>query len=800
MDKKLIIAEKPSMGRTIAKAIKNESFQKKDGYLEGKYHIVSWCFGHLYELKDLDKYFDDYDPTAKPKWSLSKLPFYPEGWKFKYEVKQNPKTRKPDEGVKKQVLILRELMNREDVDTIYAAGDADREGEVIVRLVIDGNLKTKKNILRLWLPALTPDAINTALTVAKPDIEYTNLYEAGKTRAAMDWLMGIELTRYASIKTQTFLRIGRCICPIVCRIVERENEINNFKPTPYSAVVSKEKTKGYVIELTSKKTFEKGHEAEAQALADKYNAAGAAVTDVKTEKKTIKAPKLFSMSDLQSYVCKVDNTLSPSDVLAATQSLYEAALVTYPRTNSNYLAKDEYSKVEHTIKALGLIGLTSKSENKNIYDDSKVESHSALIPTGKKAENLSGTQKTVYDCILNRFCAVFCEEDCTVNRTTIAIQCSDETFTLKGDVEITKGWRQYESSKEDKVLPPLVKGDNVVIAFKAVGKMTVPPKRYTVASLNSWMKTPMRSEDKPDDEYTDAEWKEILEEATICTEATRADTISRCIQSKYISLRKGTYYAEESGFFLYDVLKSLEINLDVKTTVELSRDLHCVKDGTMTKAQVLDKTKDTMDKIFSSNGNIKSTHENTVGEKTVIGKCPKCGSAVIETSKAYVCENKCGVIIWKENKFMKSIGSQMTATVAKSLLKDGKARLTNCVGKSGKTFSCNLVCNFQGEHPEFSLDFTKEVVGHCPLCASDVVETPKTYECSNDKCKAVLFKKTKYFGQEMNVTLTKAKKLFGKEPASFTLKTKEGESYTASMKLKCVEYKGKKYFNLEKAK
>ena len=800
MGKKLIIAEKPSMRRTIANAIKRESFQKKDGYLEGKSYVVSWCFGHLYELKDLDKYFDDYDPTAKPKWSLSKLPFYPEGWKFKYEVKQNPKTRKPDTGVKKQVLILRELMNREDVDTIYAAGDADREGEVIVRLVIDGNLKTKKNILRLWLPALTTDAINTALTTAKPDIEYTNLYEAGKTRAAMDWLMGIELTRYASIKTQTFLRIGRCICPIVCRIVERENEINNFKPTPYSAVVSKEKTKGYVIELTSKKTFEKGHEAEAQALADKYNAAGATVTDVKTEKKTIKAPKLFSMSDLQSYVCKVDNTLSPSDVLAATQSLYEAALVTYPRTNSNYLAKDEYSKVEHTIKALGLIGLTSKSGDKNIYDDSKVESHSALIPTGKKAENLSGAQKTVYDCILNRFCAVFCEEDCTVNRTTIAIQCSDETFTLKGDVEITKGWRQYESSKEDKILPPLVKGDNVVIAFKAVGKMTVPPKRYTVASLNSWMKTPMRSEDKPDDEYTDAEWKEILEEATICTEATRADTINRCIQSKYISLRKGTYYAEESGFFLYDVLKSLDINLDVKTTVELSRDLHCVKDGTMTKAQVLDKTKDTMDKIFSANGSIKSTHENTVGEKTLIGKCPKCGSAVIETSKAYACENKCGVIIWKENKFMKSIGSQMTATVAKSLLKDGKARLTNCVGKSGKPFSCNLICNFQGEHPEFSLDFTKEVVGHCPLCASDVVETPKTYECSNDKCKAVLFKKTKYFGQEMNVTLTKAKKLFGKEPASFTLKTKEGESYTASMKLKCVEYKGKKYFNLEKTK
>lgn len=278
------------------------------------------------------------------------------------------------------------------------------------------------------------------------------------------------------------------------------------------------------------------------------------VTSVKTERKTVNPGKLFSMSDLQSFACKADKTLSPADVLAATQTLYEGGYVTYPRTNSSYLATNEVVKADAAIKGLsqnGITGLINKPGNKNIYDDSKIEAHSAITPTGKWPENLSGAQKTVFECILNRFCAVFCEEDCTVDRTTIVIHCYDEDFTLKGDVQVTPGWRKFEKpSSGDKMLPKLNKGDAVNVSFQLVGKMTTPPKRYTVEALNNWMVAPMRGTEKEDEEYSDEEWKEILSDATICTEATRADTVDRCIKSQYISLKKGVYYGEPAGFQL----------------------------------------------------------------------------------------------------------------------------------------------------------------------------------------------------------------------------------------------------------
>lgn len=708
---KLIIAEKPSLGRTVAAAIRGEQFAKKDGYLESRNYIVSWCFGHLYELQDLDKYFSDYDPAAKPKWTLDKLPFYPDGWKFRYEIKCDPKTRKVDAGVRKQIKTLAELMNRSDVDVIYGCGDADNEGQAIVDNVLRYNLKTKKTVLRLWLPALTPDAINEGLRNAKPDSEYRNVYYAALTRADVDWLMGIELTRYASLKANRFVRIGRCVCPIVAQVVEREKAIRDFVSKPYSAVVSKEKTNGEEIELVSKKTFDEGHEAEAQALADKYNAAGATVTDVKTERKKVKPPKLFSMSDLQSYVCKVDKSLSPADVLSATQALYEAAYVTYPRTNSNYLAAGESSKVQAVINALGIAGLSAKTGDKSIYDDSKVESHSALMPTTKKPASLSGTEQTVYNCILKRFCAVFCAEECTVDRTTITIQCSDETFTLKGDVQVTAGWRKYEKpSSGDKILPRLMKSDKVNVLFKPVGKMTTPPKRYTVESLNNWMKTPMRVEDKPDVEYTDAEWKDILSDATICTEATRADTIERCKQSQYISLKKGVYYAEEAGFFLVDVMASLNIDLGPQKTVELSRDMHKVKEGTMPRSEVLNATKDVLDDIIKSNRVISSTHTApvAVSTKTALGKCPKCGKNVYETPRAFSCEDRnCGFALWKDDKYLSSLGKKVTSSIVKGLLSSNhKAKLTGCTSKkTGKKYDCILHVDFSEKYPKYSITF-----------------------------------------------------------------------------------------------
>ena len=657
MAKTLVIAEKPSLGRSIASGLtwwKNEQFTRqgkdRNTWLESQNYIVASSVGHLYELIDLDAYFPDYEPGKKHSWTMERLPFFPDNWNFKFEGKDN---------VKGLIRTINSLMNRTDVDKIYNAGDPDREGQRLVDEIIHYGLKKPKPIYRLWLPDTTNKTVKQAFETAKPNDGYADFSSSAETRSEMDWLLGIELTRYASIKANAFIRIGRCVCPIVAHVIEREKAIRDFVPKPYSAVSSKEKTNGEDIELTSKRTFEEGHEAEAQALADAFNQAGATVTSVKTERKTVNPGKLFSMSDLQSFACKADKTLSPADVLAATQALYEGGFVTYPRTNSSYLATNEVVKVDAAIRGLAqnrITGLVNKPGLKSIYDDSKIEAHSAITPTGKWPGALAGAQKTAFECILNRFCAVFCAEDCTVDRTTIVIHCYDEDFTLKGDVQVTPGWRKFEKpSNGDKMLPKLNKGDAVNINFQLVGKMTTPPKRYTVEALNNWMVAPMRGAEKEDTEYTDAEWKEILSDATICTEATRADTVDRCVKSQYISLKKGVYYGEPAGFQLVDIMDKLGIVLDVPVTVNLSKQLHSIKDGNLTRVQVLEYTKQTLESIMSKDVTIAAA-QGASSKYPVLCQCPKCGKDVVETKLAYACTGKdsdgkrCPVTIWKKNK------------------------------------------------------------------------------------------------------------------------------------------------------
>ena len=688
MGKILVIAEKPSLGRSIAGAIswwKGEKFERqgkdRNTWLESDNYIVVSLVGHLYELIDFDAYSPGNDPAVKQPWDLKKLPFFPDDWKFKFEGK---------EKVQGLIKVANQQMNRKDVDAIYNAGDPDREGQRLVDEVLLYGLKAPKTIYRLWLPDTTNKTIKQAFETAKPNAGYVSLSSSAETRSEIDWLLGIELTRYVSIKAGGFTRIGRCVCPIVQHIIEREKAIKEFVPKPYSAVSSKEKTNGEEIELTSKRTFEEGHEAEAQALADAFNKAGATVTNIKTERKTVNPGKLFSMSDLQSFACKADKTLSPADVLAATQALYEGGYVTYPRTNSSYLATNETVKVDAAIRGLaqnGITGLVNKPKLKSIYDDSKIEAHSAITPTGKWPASLTGTQKTVFDCILNRFCAVFCEEACTVDRTTIVIHSYDEDFILKGDVQVTPGCRKFEKpTSGDKLLPKLNKGDAVNINFKTVGKMTTPPKRYTVESLNNWMVAPMRGAEKANEEYSDEEWKEILSDATICTEATRADTVDRCVKSNYISLKKGVYYGEAEGFRLVDTMEKLGINLDVPVTVNLSKQLHSIKDGTLTRIDVLEFTKKTIEEIMAKNVAIESA-QTSYGSLPVISKCPRCGNDVVETQKTFSCigkdkdGNRCPVTLWKKNKFFESIGKKLTKTTAAALLTKGKAPLKGCVSK-----------------------------------------------------------------------------------------------------------------------
>lgn len=449
--------------------------------------------------------------------------------------------------------------------------------------------------------------------------------------------------------------------------------------------------------------------------------------------------------------------------------------------------------------------------DKSIYDDSKIEAHSAITPTGKWPASLTGTQKTVFDCILNRFCAVFCEEACTVDRTTIVIHSYDEDFTLKGDVQVTPGWRKFEKpTSGDKLLPKLNKGDAVNINFKTVGKMTTPPKRYTVESLNNWMVAPMRGAEKANEEYSDEEWKEILSDATICTEATRADTVDRCVKSNYISLKKGVYYGEAEGFRLVDTMEKLGINLDVPVTVNLSKQLHSIKDGTLTRIDVLEFTKKTIEEIMAKNVAIESA-QTRHGNLPVICKCPRCGNDVVETQKTFSCigkdkdGNRCPVTLWKKNKFFESIGKKLTKTTAAALLTKGKVPLKGCVSKkTGKKYDCILTCDCSKGRPEFHLEFDHSgasgtVLGKCPFCGSDVAEGSKGYSCTNKDCSAVLWKNSKLYGNDVKISATAAKALLANKAVSAKIKNKD-KTADVNVKVGIEPHEmpnGKKYINLK---
>ena len=295
----LIIAEKPSLARNIVQGI--GPMQKKSGYFEGAGYIVTWAFGHLFSLCDIEDYSERKE--EKVRWTLDNLPCFPENFKFK--LRADTATKQVDDGVRRQFETIKALCNRADVDTIVNAGDSDREGEIIVRLCISNTGVSGKALKRLWLPDQTPETVAAALSDMKSEDEYENLASEGFARTYIDWLYGVNLTRYATLRTGVLLRVGRVIIPIVKAIYDRDKSIKDFVPDVYYAVLSKEETGGEIVELLSKQKFDKKDKAKAKALCEKYNAATAVVKDVKKKKDKIAPGKLFSLTKLQETAAEL---------------------------------------------------------------------------------------------------------------------------------------------------------------------------------------------------------------------------------------------------------------------------------------------------------------------------------------------------------------------------------------------------------------------------------------------------------------------------------------------------------------
>ncbi len=683
----LIIAEKPSLARNIMAGIGKMS--KHDGYFEGEEYIITWAFGHLFSLADVERYSPNPDGTNH--WRIENLPCFPQN--FEFDIKKD-KNKNTDSGAEKQFGIIKALCNRADVDTIVNAGDADREGEIIVRICIEKALQEHKKLMRIWLPDQTPQTVREALGALKDEKEYDNLANEGYARTYTDWLYGVNLTRYATLRSGNLLRVGRVIVPIVKAIYDRDMAIKNFVPDIYYAIISKAETNGTEIELTSKGRFTKVEIQKAQALCDKYNSCRATVTSKKKKKDTLSAGKLYSLTKLQNFLGK--KYKMPMDVsLATVQALYEKGYVTYPRTNSEYLATAEQEKIKKILANVKNLGYNVKFKfNKTIFDDSKIESHSALTPTYKIPEKTKMTENEalVYGAIMRRFAAVFCAEDCIVEKTEIKIVLGDlEEFTLKGTVIVDAGWTKYDSyTRKDKLLPPLEKGDEVNIDFKPCEKETSPPKHYTIETLNNYLKNPFKDEKASMSETEDdaEEYRAIFEGLELGTEATRTGIIDNARKSEYINLKKDTYTILPAGENLIESLLRMNISMDKYKTSQMGVALKKVFRGQMSIDEAVKIACTEIESVFKNTDETDENYDGFIGD--VAGSCPLCGKDVVRTRFGYGCSG------FREGCRFSSgnviCGKTISLKNMRQLLKEGTTPLISgfVSKKSGKEFSARL--------------------------------------------------------------------------------------------------------------
>lgn len=688
-----IIAEKPSLARNIVAGI--GEMKKKNGYFENSEYIVTWAFGHLFSLCDIEDYSPQ--PSESRKWTLDNLPCFPD--KFRFRLKKDDKG-KEDDGVKKQFETIKALLNRKDVDKIVNAGDSDREGEIIVRLCVNNALSENKPFYRLWLPDQTPQTVSKALSEMKEEKEYENLANEGFSRTYIDWLYGVNLTRYASIKTGTLLRVGRVIIPIVKAIYDRDLEIENFKPEIYYALVSKAKTNGEVIELTSKYKFSAAEKAKAERCCERMNALEAVVTDKKSKKEILFPGKLYSLTKLQNFLGK-KYKMPMEKSLSIVQKLYENGYVSYPRTNSEYLATNEKDKVKQIISGVKKLGYPVVfKDKKTIFDDSKIESHSALTPTYKIPDkgSLNDDEFTVYSAILRRFVAIFCEEECYIEKSELTISLGGkEDYSIKGSMILTEGWTKYDGGeKKDKMLPKLEKGDKVNVDFHPEEKQTQPPKHYTIETLNNYLKNPFK-DDKTSDENDDEDYKAIFKGLELGTEATRTGIIDNAKKSGYISLKKDVYFIENGGKYLIEQLSDMNISMDKYKTSRLGQALKKVYHGEMTIDESVKMAENEIRQVFETDKNAGSGFYGDV-----IGKCPKCGKNVARGRYSYACEDFPDKCDFKIN--LRILGCPVPKEQAAKLLTNGKTDKMDFTSlKTGKVFSSSLKLD---ENKKVVFDFT----------------------------------------------------------------------------------------------
>ncbi|MCI0936772.1 DNA topoisomerase [Clostridioides difficile] len=696
--KSVIIAEKPSLARTIVDAIK-EGFSKKNGYYENNKYIVTYAFGHLFELFDIDDYLN----RERTYWNINDIPFVPEEFRFKLKC---------DDGVKKQFDTIKELVNRSDVNEIISCGDADREGEVIIRLILN-EIKVDKRVKRLWLPTQTENDILNALNNLEDIDKYNNLYSEGLLRTYVDWLYGINLTRLVTLKKNKTLSVGRVIIPIVDVIYRRDLEIEKFISKDYfqpelTILKDSEEIKCSINDLK----FDSKSDCDSEVIKQREYSLLVKNIDIKEVKKSPK--KLFSLDKLQNKLSK-DLKLSADESLKIIQNLYEKGYVTYPRTNTEYLAESEKEKIKKLINIHDSESrILEMKDKKSIFDDTKIESHSAIIPTEKLPKgDLDSVETSVYNIIKNRFICNFLKEQTLLEETITNLEFGEHEIKFKGTVIKKLGYLAYENDLSEKVVPKFSQGEKLDFNIETVKKKTQPPKHLSLEDLNNYLKNPFRNDEMTEDE----EYKLMLKGVEIGTVATRAEIINKAKKLQYIEEKKGIFFIKELGKILIKSLDELNINMDKNKTVELSKILKQVYRKEIESDKAIELySNDLVNTINNSKAIEVKKIDPNVKEKEAIGVCPKCRKNVFEGPKGFYCEgykdiNKCTFYISKEDKFFQNRGKKLTKTMVKNLLKYGKVKVKGFKKKDGSgTYDATVNIDLKGKWVNFSLQFENKKI------------------------------------------------------------------------------------------
>lgn len=703
--KRVIIAEKPSVAKNIADAFGIKT--RRDGYFEGEDYLITWAFGHLLQLYDAK----DYDENMKG-WRLEKFPFIPET--FKYKVKSDGKNKAVvDQGAQKQIKMIKSLIEREDVESIISATDFDREGQVIADEIFL-YLKKDKPIYRILLNEWTPEEVRKGMAKLKPNEAMQPLQDAGMGRQWADWMIGINLTSVATVKyaagEKKLLNIGRVLLPTLKIVYDRDQEIANFKSsTYYKLVASFKTTQNEVFEGTYYEKNEEGKwnekfEDKETLEATKVLIEGKSgkIIEKQVEQKKEYAPLLFNLSNLQGYVTSKHKGWTSDKVLKVAQSLYEKKYITYPRTGSMALEeslKDRTKKVLETLK----VGLPYESQikfatHKRIFDNAKVESHSAIVPTYMKPKSLTPDETIIYEAIKNRFIMQFmpvAEFEETKITTQIEETNLKGVFISKGKVQLIEGWQVIEKpDTKDTVLPQVQEKERLDVEQLMIHAITrKPPKLHTEKTLLKIMETCGKAFKNEGEEESEEMMASILSGFSIGTPATRAETIKKLKDTGYIISKGKSLTCTELGKQLVERFPVKEL-FDLEYTGRLEKTLSDIEKGKFQKNKFLDMIRDFTSKavemIKADEGGFESKDEPS---KKSVGPCPLCGKPIIETERAFGCSNwrsGCKYTIWKNDKYIAALGKEVTRPMVELLLENGKVGFRNLKSKKGTTFSAYL--------------------------------------------------------------------------------------------------------------